>query len=580
MSLVRPALAVVLLGCAALTAKAQSIPDPLRLLPEHSDLVAKIEQPGRIVDRFLNHELSRQLRSFEAVREAYDSTNLRRFYQLLEYVEKELGMSRLELIDQLAGGGIAVGTKVGQNAKPAVFIIQGKNEALWHRAWKLFLNVLEQELARQESREKPVKGSYKKLETVRIGKDFHAAVAGSALVISNAEVGINGAIDSLLDGKKGMAGSQAIVEARKLVGPDALAWLCFDLDVAKKSPGGKEIFTMPRNDAQLTVLFGGYLDVAGRAPFLAGGLYEKAGNFSLSFRMPRGRDGMLEGMSFHVPLKGEPGSRPLLEPKGVLFASSFYLDLVKIWDHRKELLNEKQIKTFEEGDKSSNKFIAGLQFSKIASMTGPYYRVVTAHQPSVDYKVKPEQTIPAFGIVVEARDAEGFYKRAENLIRSGVVLATTQVKLKSFEEQRGKYKIIGYRFPEDGTFPGDTTNFRFNFSPCFAMVGNQFLVCSTVDLARNMVDLIEKEEPTRVANSRPSTGRAQFYSSGGSELLEFFKDQLLAQIILDRAMPADQANEEVKAAIDFVRKLGVFQIDVNYAPNSFQYDLRLQLHPK
>ena len=50
----------------------------------------------------------------------------------------------------------------------------------------------------------------------------------------------------------------------------------------------------PRNNIPLTVLFAGYLDVVRRAEFVALGLYEQKDGFSLSVRMPAGRDGMAD----------------------------------------------------------------------------------------------------------------------------------------------------------------------------------------------------------------------------------------------------------------------------------------------
>ena len=46
--------------------------------------------------------------------------------------------------------------------------------------------------------------------------------------------------------------------------------------------------------------------------------------------MPSGRDGMGQGMSVHIPPAGYQAP-PLLQPKGVVYSNSFYMDLSKFW---------------------------------------------------------------------------------------------------------------------------------------------------------------------------------------------------------------------------------------------------------
>src|SRR5262249_23770643 len=297
-------------------------------------------------------DLLKQLQGFEGIRELYDSTNYHRFQQLLAYFEKQLGVDRLEMIDRLAGGGIVGAVKFGPQPPPGLLIIQGKDEAMTKRFADTALQVLEQELARQESKEKPEKSKYRNVETVHIGKDkFYLAVAGSALLVSNAEAGLRGAIDLHLDGaKNSLAHATRTEQARKLLDPDLLAWMCLNMETVRKAPQAKEVFMLPRNDVNLTVLFGGLLDVAGRAPFLCGGVYPDEHGFVASFRLPAGREGMPDALTVHVPPAGQPGSRPLLEPKGVLYSGSFYLDLSKFWEFRAKLFNSKQVKTFEQFD--------------------------------------------------------------------------------------------------------------------------------------------------------------------------------------------------------------------------------------
>jgi hypothetical protein len=571
-------------------------PNPLRLIPDQADVLVKLEQPRSLVEAVLNHPLVKDLYRIDAIHDLYSSTNARRFYQLIGYFEKELGAPRLELLDRLAGGGAALAIKFDPNPAPVLLIVQAKDEQLLRRFFQLGLELLEQELARQEAKDRPEKSSYRGVEIVALGKDFHAAVVGSALAISNVEKGVQLAIDQQLDGgKKSLAQVASVADARRLLwrgletapqqvlqtAPqrgDPLVWMWLNLETARKTPGGKQLFKENKSEQPaLTVLAGPLLDIARRSPFVCAGLYRQAHGFTISFRVPRGRNGMPPELAILLPPVEGPASRPLLKPQGVLYSASDYLDVAKLWENRAKLLGEKPLKKLEEFDKNSGRFLGGTRLSQLLTEAGPYQRVVVAHQPDRAYQTTPGQYIPAFAFILEMRRPESFSKRAETVLRGAALVATTQVPLQLVEEKHGARQIVGYRFPEDRNLKGDTNNLRFNFSPCFVAVGNQFVISSNFQLCRELVDLLEQEAANAQAKGSYPSPRTQIYASGAIALLEAFKDRLFTQTILDQAIPPDRAKEQVEAFTDWVRRLGILQIAVNYGSEEFRYDVQLRL---
>jgi hypothetical protein len=436
--------------------------------------------------------------------------------------------------------------------------------------------MIEQELARQDSKEKPLKGAYRERDTWKIGKDFHVALAGSAILLSNNEAALHKALDLHIDnGKNSLASVATIGEAKKLLPTRPIAWLWLNMDTVHKAPQAKDVFTLPRNDAILTVLFGGILDVAGRSPFVCAGLCRDDRGFLFTVRLPRGRQGSAEALTTHIPPADSVGSLPLLEPKGVIYSSSEYMDLGKFWDNRAKLFNDKQVKAFEDADKNTGKLPISLQVSKILTQAGPHHRFVVAHQPKFGYKIVPEQKLPAFALVADMRDSEKFSKTMEGILRAAALFAGAQYKLKLVEEKHGDLTLVGYRFPEEvKQIPGENT-IVYNFSPCFVVVGDQFLMASTIELGHEMIDLLQKEGKDPPKNPRASTSR--IYASGGAELLQAIEDQLFAQTILAQALPPAEAKQQVKEFIEFVRRLGALEMEQAYNAQDFRYDFRLTL---
>ena len=211
--------------------RAETPPSPLRLIPDQADLVVQVDHPRQLVEAFTTLDLFKQLQQLDAVRDLYDSTAYQRFFQLVTHFEKQLGQRWPELLDQLAGGGIALGVKIGPNPAPVVLVIQSKDAGLLQRFAKLAQELVEQELTRQEAKERPTKITYRGVEVTRFGKELHVAVAGSSLAMSNAQAGMEHALNLHADGdKKSVLHSAGLAESGKLLPPDPLARLWFNLD--------------------------------------------------------------------------------------------------------------------------------------------------------------------------------------------------------------------------------------------------------------------------------------------------------------------------------------------------------------
>src|SRR5947209_17534492 len=150
------------------------------------------------------------------------------------------------MLDRVAGGGAVVAVKIGTDPAPALLVVQAGDQEFLKRFVQLSLEILEQELARQESKDRVIKSVYHDIETLRLGKEFHVAVAGSALLLSNKEEALHRALDLHRNaGPKSLARAAAVGEARRLLPEDPLAWLWLNLDVAHNAPKGKEIFARP-----------------------------------------------------------------------------------------------------------------------------------------------------------------------------------------------------------------------------------------------------------------------------------------------------------------------------------------------
>src|SRR5688572_26031745 len=142
--------------------------DPKRFLSESTAVVIQVEKPRALVEAFLNHDLAKEGRNLQVVRDFLDSANARRFFQLVAHFEKELGSAWPELMDRLAGGGMAAGLTYGGQNAPALLVVQGTDEPTVTKFFDLSLALFEEELARQGATEKPPRKTYAGVEAVQL----------------------------------------------------------------------------------------------------------------------------------------------------------------------------------------------------------------------------------------------------------------------------------------------------------------------------------------------------------------------------------------------------------------------------
>src|SRR5690349_18909386 len=79
------------------------VPSPLRLIPQEVELVVQTKGLRRLVESVTSLDYFKDLLALDPVKQLLDSTQVRRFNQMVAYFEKELGVSRTELLDRLGG---------------------------------------------------------------------------------------------------------------------------------------------------------------------------------------------------------------------------------------------------------------------------------------------------------------------------------------------------------------------------------------------------------------------------------------------------------------------------------------------
>ncbi len=555
--------------------------DPLRLIPDKANLVVKVEKPRQFVESLTNLEIVKEANRLDIVRQFLDSAQARRIFEFIAYAERDLGDKWPVLVDKLAGGGIALGTTIQSgDDNPVLLVIQGTDEAMVKKFVEKAAVLFEAVAGGPDAKDKLIRAKYKNVETLQFGKDLHACRIDSALLVSNKMDALEAGIDQHRANERDGVRQRSVLDvpsfrkAKKQLPPNPHVWLWYDLAYLKTIPGAKDVLKTPRDNIIFTFIAAGILDIVRRSDYVVAGLYQTKEGFDISLRMPAGRDGMAEDVELHLPRDPKvSGSLPLLEPKGGLFSHSFYLDLNTLYAKRDKVMSAASAKEFDQGVKQVGRLLVGTSLEKLFAQMGPHHRLVAVQRPpTAGYKIEPQIHIPAFAYIASMRDP-AFGKSVEALIRAGFALGLVSggFNTKLIEGKRGDVLYFGYRFAEDDKFSNDPQRIRFNFTPSFAAVGDQFIAASTHEFCLELIDYLKKEDRSRLITSNM---QMKGFAEGLGAYLNYSPDILLTQTILNQAVSEAEAKKQVDQLLKYINKLGSIQLGTDYASNEFRFDIR------
>jgi hypothetical protein len=568
--MLRLSLPALLLFAFAAPARAADTPDPLRLIPESSQLIVKVEKPRQLVEAVVALDVFKTAQNIPQAKAILESANVRRVLQMLAYFERELGAKWPELLDSVAGGGIAIGATLGDEAAP-LLVIQGTDPKQTEKAFALLQRVVDEELARAGLPIKVEKESYKGFTIVKVG-DFTAAQAGPVLVVSSKGEPVRAALDLIKTGKLdgGALKRKTVQDAKKILPKDPLAWVCVDLVKLKDTQASKDFFENTRKDFLQMLVVGSTIDCVRRSDFVAIGIYQEKTGFRAALRLPAGRSEFTADYALHVPPKDEFGSLPLLEPAGVVYSQSFYLDIGYMWKHRDTLINDEMRKGLEEGEKQLSKLLPGnVKIHELLESWGPRHRLVVLNQEKLPYTVEPAQRLPGFAYVATMRDPK-FGKGLESVIRSAGLIGSLQYGIKLKDETHDGIKITGFRFPENKPLDLDEYNYRYNFEPCFCVVDDQFVLASSFEVARKIIPEIKR---TARLKGSPAVWQGKAFGDGGADLLTTVADPLITETILGEGVGIVEAKQQIKNLAAYVKQLGTIRVEIDERDTEYRVDV-------
>jgi hypothetical protein len=259
-----------------------------------------------------------------------------------------------------------------------------------------------------------------------------------------------------------------------------------------------------------------------------------------------------------------PGSLPLLEPPGVVYSQSFYLDLARLWTDRKTVINPEVLVQIEKAEKDVSRILPGTTLGTLLQQTGPYHRFVFAHTGEKLYATASGRPIPVPAYVATIKDPK-FGQSLDPVLRAAALLVGNQAGgLRQKDVEIDGVKVNTYTFVEK-PLEADPDGVRFNFAPCYATVGDSFVVAGSPGLMKVLIAELKKP----AGGGHPAVWRNKTYAAGGADFLAAHPEPIITDTILGQGIDLAGAKKQVAELTHWLGTLGTVGVTIDHGANAF-----------
>jgi hypothetical protein len=567
---------------AAGTARAES-PPAARLVGPDAVFYAEINRPGTLLDRAADERVQAALEAVPGYKAALQKSDYRQFRAVVDFVAGALGTTWEDGLRDLTGGGVALAIEGREKPERVFLVVYPRDAAFLDRAHAKLL-----ELARKDAADKgnpdPVKeGEHRGIKGYNVAPNEAHAIVDGRLIVANGSETLKAVIDRALDKSGPSLADDAGWKARRAaVAPDALGWAFLRLDRLRAMD--KKYAVPDQVDAGATLLFGHWVEAIRKAPWASAALTWTEGKLAADVTLPTPPGGYGKAQGKTVP-PATAGAAGLLNPPGTIASLTLWRDLSALWEVRTELLAPEALQGLAQLDTTAGTFFGGRDFGTgVLGALASDWRLVVARQEAKTLDPLPDVKLPAFALVIGLKpDDEEFATRLQAAFQSFVGLANLgAAQEKAPPLMLGSETCEGvtiatskFQVPKGPPPKGEPVHQRHNFSPSSALVGDHFILSSSLGLTRDLIRSLKSP-------AKPTDDTLVVAASGAelAGLIEQNRDRLVMQNMLEKGNDKARAEGEIGLLAALARYLGQGTLTSKDRPESLQFRLDFHLGAK
>lgn len=558
-------------GTAASTSRAQ---DAAELLPPSTVAFAKVERLDQLVDLILNHPMREKVESLDVVQAGLESDEFTQFQAGLQLAEFRIGMKWHEALSTVSAGGIHVA--LDAETEGVVLLAGTNDEAALAKLIKDatdFVQGLDRDAQPFETHEYRGYTAYKADQAV-------AAQVGPWLLISNQPDLAKSIVDRYEDGGSNLTDNERFQEGTSQLSDNSAGWAWVDVAVIRDSGMASELFTNRSENIAVEFLFGGIQEALKDTDYAAFEFDMDESGLGLALSTPFRSDWIEPPREFFFGMDAGGVAPAPLEPQDMIFTASTYRDIGSLWLSKEDLFEENHIAELSQADSNLSTLFAGVDFGEeVLGAAEPGFQIVVTRQ-NYDHLETPVPAIkvPAFALVFELKEPKEVQRTFKVAYQSIIGFVNIglgqegQPQLEFNTEDLNGSRIVAATYFADPD--EDEGRINYNFSPSIAFVDDNFVLSSTVELARELTELIQSDtygEATKANSALMLDGDAL------AEILGDNREQLIAQNMLEDGNDYEEAGNTIDTLLSLVQMFEQFSADLAVEGDQLKLHARLSV---
>ncbi len=553
-----------------------------KLVPQDAVLYVELSRPSEILDRFVTPDMLDRLDSVPQIRQFKQSDQFTQLRGVVTYLETKLGTDWRSALRELTAGGVALAVQPGPPTN-ALLVVRARDAQVLERTHKALVDLIEAD-AKQKGNPSPVKSrEYKGVTAWSLGPNEFHAILGDTLVFCSHQDGMKKVLEMRAgEGSAALTELAGWREAHDRVPAGSAGWAFVRLDAVRQAGAAGPLYAEKSDNPAAALFLGGLPHLLARAPYAVAVATLDDQHLGVRLELPKS-DAWPE--AYHGFYASEPGHEAALplHPARTIASLSFYRDIKAIWDVRDQLVTPQVLPRFTELEANVGKILfGGREFGDVLGEFEPRFRIVAATQDYSRAKNVPEIKVPAFALVLELKHPEEFATELVISYNSIIGLANlglgqqNQPRLIVTSEQHKGFTIQGARFFDRaaGQSAEAASHIRYNFSPACSAAGRYFVIGSTIDVVKDVLDALgDVHAPPQTT---PDNVVLEIDGAAALQALAQNHEPLVRQNMLQEGHTREQAEQQINTLLALARLFNAGEVRWTAAPGNMHVDLSIK----
>lgn len=551
--------------------------DLAKTTPSGAVFFAEISGLDVWIDKLQHSPLVDSLPANSQVQAFYASPQGRKADAGRKMIENQVGMDLWTLAKTAFGGrvSIALYPHDGRKEPDAVIAVQVKDVAALNKIRERvapLLTLIEEQISQTTGPGNvPVRSISGKVFIAE--RDDWIVAASTSELMNRALTLRSGTVEESV---KSLADDAPFVAMTKQLGEKHLVRSYVNLQLVTQAMGGR-LGPEKLDNPGLSLLMGGVYELANRSPFVGSTLDLDDQRLVIRHEIAGKPESIGEKYASLFAAEGKPDAGFLPPVPDLIGGWILHRDFAGWYKRREELLDAKVLPEFDKFEAGLANLLPGKDYgTDILPSLGSRVTFLAAPQNYSHLNGKPGLQLPGFAFVWDMAKPDEAEQTLNLLFQTVAMISNLEAGKQGRQPwviSSESYKNVQIQFGKYGQTPkGDRLPIVFNFMPAAARVGDKFVMASSVDLCKHLVDyylnpIMVKKRPTRDDFLFELTGESL------ANILEANRGLLEARSVAQEGKSSEQAQSDVTTFLQLVRNVRTLRLTTGAEGEGYRVQL-------